>query len=152
MLVRRTATATVAAPREHVAALLVRTDLETLRHWDPRVESVQTNGLPDGEVGQVVRMTARVWGQEVEIIQTVLVSELPELYMDRMEMLSDTATTRTRLSAIDASSSRIEQSVEFDVPGWKVLTALSTALTAGPQLRKALARFVETCEWSFRAA
>jgi len=61
VILTRQISTVVAAPREHVAALLVRTDLDTLRFYDPRVESVETNGVADGAVGQVVRMTGRVW-------------------------------------------------------------------------------------------
>lgn len=150
MILTRTATTVVRAPREHVAATLERTDLETVRFYDPRVESVDTNGLPDGAVGQVVRMIGRVWGQEVEIVQTLLAAEPPERFIDRMDMPGDSLLTDTRLVDLGDGTTRMDQTVTYDVAAWKVLKLAMTAATATWQLRKAAARFAELAESSRR--
>ncbi|MDQ2623961.1 MAG: hypothetical protein M3Y20_02245 [Actinomycetota bacterium] len=152
MILTRQISTVVAAPREHVAALLVRTDLDTLRFYDPRVESVETNGLPDGAVGQVVRMTGRVWGQEVEMVQTTLEAEPPERFLDRMQMPGDALLTQTWLIDLENGSTRMDQTVSFEIAPWKVLKIAATALTASAQLRKAAARFAELAELSYRPA
>ncbi len=151
MILLKTASTVIRAPREHVAATLVRTDLDALRFYDPRVESVETNGLPDGATGQVVRMIGRVWGQEVEIVQTTTYAALPERVSDTMQMPGDTVLTDTRLTELAGGLTRIDQVAAFDIASWKVLKVALTALTGGPQIRKAMARFAEFAELSYRA-
>lgn len=150
MILTRTISTVVHAPREHVAAALVRTDLEALRFYDPRVESVETNGLPDGAPGQVVRMIGRVWGQEVEIVQTLLAAEPPARYVDRMDMPGDSLLTDTWLVDLGDGTTRVDQRVSYDIAAWKVLKLSITAVTATAQLRKAAARFAELAELSRR--
>ena len=149
MLLIRSASITVAAPREHVAASVVRSDLATVRFFDPRVERVESNGLPDGAVGQSVRMTARVWGQEIELVQTILEADLPERVVDRMDMPGDSMLTEIRFAAPDASTTRLDMTVSYDIAAWKLLTLLATSLAARSQVRKALARFKEFAEMTY---
>lgn len=151
MKLTRTASAIVAAPREHVVATTVRTDLEAVRFYDSRVERVETNGVPDGTAGQVVRLTARVWGQEVELVQTLLVAELPERLQDRMDTLDGAILTEIRFVAVDPSTTRLDMTISYEIALWRVFQLVGTALTLRSQLGKSIARFKEFAELTYRA-
>lgn len=151
MILTKTAAVTIAAPREHVFDTLVRMDLGALRFYDARVESVETNGVPDGQAGQVARTLGRVWGQEVEIIHTLLVADRPSHLLDRMDMPGDSVLTDIRLTELPDGETQLTLAVSFEIAAWKVLKIAMTALGSGAQVRRSAARFGEFAELTFRA-
>lgn len=139
----------IAAPLDHVVTTTTRTDLEAVRFYDPRVVAVETNGLPDGAEGQVMTTRARIFGQEFEIVQTTLVSELPERIVDQTRAADSSYITTVHFEAVDERTTRLRMGITLDSPPGRVFERLAAALTTGRQARKSLARFKEFAELTY---
>ena len=98
-------------PREKVVELYNNPD--NLGHWqDGFVEMEQLSGT-SGEVGAKSKMIYEVGNRQMEITETILVSNLPEEFTGRYEHIHMVNTMKNTFTALNENQTRWEADVEY---------------------------------------
>lgn|SRR5690554_5894571 len=138
----------VAAPRDRVVASSIDTSLDHMQRFDPRVEKVETNGVPDGAAGQVVIVHAATKGVRTSFTITTVESVLPELVVERVTGDGPDQLIRTTFAELPDGGTRLSFDMTVTVPWWSPMRPLYR-LVLPRTIRSTLARikeFVETGE------
>src|SRR5690606_27899370 len=106
----------VSAPRDHVVAASIDTSLGHMQRFDPRVESVETNGVPDGAVGQVVTVHAASKGVHTTFTITTVESALPDHVVERVEGDGPEQLVRTTFTTLPDGGTRVAFDLTVSVP------------------------------------
>jgi len=135
----------VAAPRDRVVASSIDTSLDHMQRFDPRVESVETNGVPDGAVGQVVTVHAASKGVHTTFTITTVESALPDHVVERVEGDGPEQLVRTTFTTLPDGGTRVAFDLTVSVPWWNPMRLLFR-LVLPRTIRSTLARIKEFVE------
>lgn|GEM_PF-4672689 len=135
---RYTADVEIDAPRERVVAVSVSTATENVRQFDPRVQTVQVNEVPDGEVGQVATITALVGKRRVTMTSTTLESHLPDYIVERYTGPGPDHVTRTHFTELPGGRTRVSIELTIQVPWWNPLLRIALRIATPQGIRDSL--------------
>jgi|SRR5690554_6272702 len=135
----------VDAPRDRVIASSVDTSLEHMQRFDPRVESVETNGVPDGAAGQVATVLAVTKGGRTTFTITTVESSLPDHVVERVEGDGPEQLIRTTFTALPDGGTRVAFDLTVLVPWWNPMRFL-LRLVLPRTIRSTLASIKEFVE------
>ena len=87
--------------------------VENLKEWQDGFVSFEHLSVEPGEVGAKSKLVYLMGNRKMELIETILVNDLPEEFTGRYLSSATTNTMRNRFTALDEQKTRWEANIEY---------------------------------------